>query len=119
MKIFLILTTLLATLCLALCDTVIGEDDGTGASSIGLYTIEGKVYPPEYLGSNSRDSWQTGTVVSINGGEFKGFLKEDGTFVISSVPSGSYVVEINNSDYFYEPVSITHLRGLFILRINL
>lgn len=40
-------------------------------------------------------------------GEIKGFLKTDGTFVISKVPSGSsYVVEILNPNYLYEPVRV-------------
>jgi ER membrane protein complex subunit 7 len=39
-------------------------------------------------------------------GEMKGFLKGDGTFVISKVPSGSYVVEILNPNYLYEPVRV-------------
>lgn len=97
---FISLATLCTLLCSAFCDNIIGEDDGGGAGS--LYTIEGKVYPPD-LGSS--ENWQLGTVVTVNGGEFKGFLREDGSFVISSVPSGSYIVEINDNDYFYEPVS--------------
>lgn len=44
--------------------------------------------------------------MTINDGEYRGFLKEDGTFIINGVPSGSYVVEIVNADYFYEPVII-------------
>lgn len=39
-------------------------------------------------------------------GELKGFLKTDGTFMISKLKSGSYVVEILNSNYFYEPVRV-------------
>lgn len=39
-------------------------------------------------------------------GEFRGFLKADGTFVISRVSSGSYIVEIINADYFYEPIRV-------------
>lgn len=50
-------------------------------------------------------NWQANTGVTINDGEYRGFLKEDGTFIINGVPSGSYVVEIVNADYFYEPVS--------------
>lgn len=67
----------------------------------GRYIIEGKVYPPEFSGDSN---WQANTRITINDGEFKGFLKEDGTFIINGVPSGSYVVEIVNADYFYEPV---------------
>lgn len=49
--------------------------------------------------------------MTINDGEYRGFLKEDGTFIINGVPSGSYVVEIVNADYFYEPVIIDHNRS--------
>lgn len=71
----------------------------------GRYTIEGKVYPPELFGGADL-SWQIDTQISINGGEYKGFLREDGSFIISSVPSGSYVVEIINPDYYYESVRV-------------
>lgn len=33
-------------------------------------------------------------------------MKNDGTFIISKVPSGSYLVEIINPDYIYEPVRV-------------
>lgn len=69
----------------------------------GRYTIDGKVYSPELFSLDS--NWQKDTVVTINDGEFNGFLREDGTFVISNVPSGSYVVDIVNPDYLYESVS--------------
>jgi len=68
------------------------------------FTIEGKVYSPELYPSNV--NWQKDTSISINNGEFNGYLKEDGTFVISNVPSGSYVVEIINPDYMYESVRV-------------
>ncbi|XP_065085942.1 ER membrane protein complex subunit 7 homolog [Ochlerotatus camptorhynchus] len=71
----------------------------------GRYTIEGKVYPPELFGGSDL-TWQIDTHISINAGEYKGFLKDDGSFVISSVPSGSYVVEILNPDYYYESVRV-------------
>lgn len=51
-------------------------------------------------------NWQRDTTIVINGGEYQGFLKEDGSFLISSIPSGSYVVEIVNPDYVYEPVRV-------------
>lgn len=37
-------------------------------SSTGLYTIEGKVYPPEISNENN---WQDETLVFINSGELK------------------------------------------------
>lgn len=67
------------------------------------YTIEGKVFSPESFGLTN---WQKDISISINGGDYRGFLKDDGTFVISSVPSGSYVVEILNPNYIYEPVRV-------------
>lgn len=81
-------------------DSAIDEFDETGR-----YTIEGKVYPPELFGGSDL-SWQIDTQISINGGEYKGFLRDDGSFIISSVPSGSYVVEIINPDYYYESVRV-------------
>lgn len=68
----------------------------------GRYTIEGKVFLPE----NSQNDWQSSTKILVNGGLYRGFLKEDGTFVISNVPSGSYVLEAVNSNYMYEPVRV-------------
>lgn len=47
----------------------------------------------------------TDDLINISG-EIKGFLKNDGTFVISKIPSGSYVVEILNPNYLYEPVRV-------------
>jgi hypothetical protein len=32
--------------------------------------------------------------------------REDGTFTINNVPSGSYVIEVANPDYVYEPVRV-------------
>lgn len=74
----------------------------------GRFTIEGKVYSPEIYSSNV--NWQKDTAISINNGEYNGYLKEDGTFVISNIPSGSYVVEIINPDYMYESVSVFRLQ---------
>lgn len=36
----------------------------------------------------------------------KGFLKSDGTFAISKVPSGSYVLEILNANYLFDPIRV-------------
>uniref|UniRef100_A0A1B0CU26 ER membrane protein complex subunit 7 beta-sandwich domain-containing protein n=1 Tax=Lutzomyia longipalpis TaxID=7200 RepID=A0A1B0CU26_LUTLO len=71
----------------------------------GRYTIEGRVYPPE-LFPGTDNPWQRDTQISINGGDFLGFLREDGSFIISGVPSGSYVLEIVNPDYIYESVRV-------------
>ncbi|GBP50521.1 ER membrane protein complex subunit 7 [Eumeta japonica] len=69
----------------------------------GRYIIEGRVFPPEPL---ELTNWQVDTRVHVNGGEYIGFIREDGNFLIHNVPSGSYVVEIIHPDYMYEPVRV-------------
>ncbi|XP_063699846.1 ER membrane protein complex subunit 7 homolog [Culicoides brevitarsis] len=95
----LVFFALLSGAVSVLADTLLEEyEDSTG------YTIEGKVFPPDVTSMSNQ--WPKNSVVTINGGEFKGFLKEDGSFIISSVPSGSYVLEVLNPDYIYEPVRV-------------
>lgn len=86
--------------------------------SMDLYVIEGKVFPWENAASSG---WQLMTHVMVNGGEHYGFLREDGTFVISNVPSGSYIVEVVNPNYLYEPVRVEiNSKGKFRARkVNL
>lgn len=47
--------------------------------------------------------------------------REDGTFIISNVPSGSYIVEVVNPNYAYEPVRVEiNSKGKFRARkVNL
>lgn len=96
--------TVLAISCVLIelsgADNLIDDYDGNG----GRYNIEGKVYAPE-LFSSAEFNWQQNTAITINDGEYSAFLKDDGTFVISGVPSGSYVVDIFNPDYYYESVN--------------
>ncbi|XP_044739012.1 ER membrane protein complex subunit 7 [Chrysoperla carnea] len=68
------------------------------------YTIEGKVFPPDIPLTPA--NWQVNTKLMVNGGEYLGFIKEDGTFVIHNVPGGSYILEVVNPDYGYEPVRV-------------
>ncbi|XP_004924239.1 ER membrane protein complex subunit 7 [Bombyx mori] len=67
------------------------------------HVIEGRVFPPE---DPNNSNWQLDTRVHVNGGEYIGFVREDGTFVVHNLPSGSYVVEIVHPDYMYEPVRV-------------
>lgn len=69
----------------------------------GRYVIEGRVFPPD---SSDINNWQVETRVHVNGGEYIGFIREDGSFVIHNIPSGSFVVEVIHPDYIYEPVRV-------------
>lgn len=106
---WLCLTVLAFSACLidsSVGDSLMDEYDGNS----GRYNIEGKVYAPE-LFSLAEFNWQEDTAITINDGEYSAFLKDDGTFVISGVPSGSYVVDISNPDYYYESVIVEHRRN--------
>ncbi|XP_022230015.1 ER membrane protein complex subunit 7 homolog [Drosophila obscura] len=106
----IIIATLIA---LSSCEIVIGQDELVDEVS-GLYTIEGRVSPPDSIlapgqgsGLNKDDNkWQVDVTITINDGEYKGFVREDGQFIISGVPSGSYVLDVHHPDVFYEPVRV-------------
>lgn len=103
---FTVLTFSCFLINLSDADNLIDEYDGNS----GRYNIEGKVYAPE-LFSSAEFNWQQDTAITINDGEYSAFLKDDGTFIISGVPSGSYVVEISNPDYYYESVMYCQSRA--------
>ncbi|BFG04853.1 ER membrane protein complex subunit 7 homolog [Drosophila madeirensis] len=108
----IVIATLIA---LSSCEIIIGQDELVDEVS-GLYTIEGRVSPPDTIlapgqgaGSalNKEDNkWQVDVTITINDGEYKGFVREDGQFIISGVPSGSYVLDVHHPDVFYEPVRV-------------
>lgn len=85
-------------LCL---ETTNGEEE---SETQGRYTIEGKVYPPDppFTPAN----WQSDTRLHINGGKYLGFVKEDGSFIIHNVPSGSYILEVLHPEFTYEPIRV-------------
>ncbi|KAI4467384.1 hypothetical protein MML48_2g00014150 [Holotrichia oblita] len=68
------------------------------------HVIEGKVFPLDV--PYTQPNWQANTRIHVNGGEYLGFVKEDGTFVIHNIPSGSYIVEALNSELTYELVRV-------------
>ncbi|KAH8327224.1 hypothetical protein KR074_007522 [Drosophila pseudoananassae] len=108
-----------ALIYLGASEVIIGQDELVDEVS-GLYTIEGRVAPPESIFppgqgspgtrgapmSKETSKWQTEVSITINDGEFKGFVREDGQFIISGVPSGSYILDVHHPDVFYEPVRV-------------
>ncbi|XP_034667505.1 ER membrane protein complex subunit 7 homolog [Drosophila subobscura] len=70
-----------------------------------LYTIEGYILPPNRnLGLNH--CWLSEITLAINGGQYKGFVRTDGRFLISGVPYGSHVVEVYHPDIYFRPVRV-------------
>ncbi|VDN49879.1 unnamed protein product [Dibothriocephalus latus] len=61
-------------------------------------SIEGVVVPP----LNASPDWVIHTRVRVDGQKYIGFVKTDGSFVVSDVPSGSYLVEITNPVYLFQ-----------------
>ncbi|KAI6225080.1 DUF2012 domain-containing protein [Aphelenchoides fujianensis] len=51
-------------------------------------------------------NWQANSRVLLDYGKHIGFLREDGSFVVEGVPSGSYVLEVTNVDYIFEPIRV-------------
>ncbi len=70
--------------------------------TVALFKIEGKVIPPE---QKPRD-WAWDTKIMVDGGRKIGYVKEDNTFVVNGLPSGSYLVEAINPDFYYESVRV-------------
>ena len=50
--------------------------------------------------------WTSQTRILVNGGEYIGFLKSDGSFIVNDVPSGSYIVQVASPNHLFEPVRV-------------
>ncbi|CAH1174158.1 unnamed protein product [Phaedon cochleariae] len=69
------------------------------------YVLEGRAFPLSDYPQN-QPNWQASTRVHVNGGEYVGFVRKDGSFTVYNVPAGSYVVEILNPEYAFEPARV-------------
>jgi len=94
-------------LCLLGCIGMIrGEEPSVNFESTAvstqneLFTIVGKVNIR--LDELDLDN----TRILVDDGLYVGFLRADGTFTISGIPSNSYVVEISSPKNVYEPVRV-------------
>ncbi|CAH3180024.1 unnamed protein product [Porites evermanni] len=66
------------------------------------YKIDGKI---TIQGFKSSD-WISQTRVIVDGGNYIGFLKADGSFTVNDVPAGSYIVEVLSPNNMFEPVRV-------------
>lgn len=68
--------------------------------NVGSFKIEGKIIVPP--GDNALEN----TRILIDEGLYIGIPQVDGTFVISGVPSGSYIVSVVSPLHVFEPVRV-------------
>lgn len=77
-------------------------DEAEPGQGLEKYSIEGKIIPPEI----SSSQWLTSTRILVNGGDHMAFLRHDGSFTVNNLEPGSYIVEVCNANYVYEPARI-------------
>jgi len=83
--------------------SVSGESSAEDIDGAHWFSIEGRVSPPE---KKSPTDWFVGAQILVNGGEHIGLLREDGTFTVQGVPSGSHVVEVIHSQFHYDSARV-------------
>lgn len=76
--------------------------------------IEGTIIAPSGASSN----WAVETKVRVDGKRYFGFVKPDGSFVISEVPPGSYLVEFTNPTYLFQVIFILKFFMIPILNVS-
>jgi len=72
------------------------------AAGAGVFKIEGKLVTPE----PKPVDWHWNTRILVDGGWKSAFIREDHSFVVSGLAPGSYLIEVTNPDFFYEPVRV-------------
>lgn len=82
----------------------ISDNEVNSPKDIQFASITGKVFPLEEQWPVL--NWQDDTNVHLKGANQKAFLREDGSFMFSYVPPGSYILEVTNPHYVYEPVRV-------------
>jgi len=109
----------LPTCLLAILLLVSGSRGEGSTSSIeeDWYTIEGKVTSPDKKPSSD---WFTLVEVIVNGGEHISSLRNDGTFSLTGIPSGSHVVEVVHPNFQFDSarVDITSKGKIRARRLN-
>lgn len=82
------------------CEEQVAFDSTAVTSHNELFTIVGKVN----IRLDELDL--ENTRILVDDGQYVGFLRSDGTFTISGLPSNSYVVEVSSPRNVYEPIRI-------------
>ncbi|CAF4084376.1 unnamed protein product, partial [Adineta steineri] len=80
--------------------TTSSSSSPSSSNKISLYTIEGQVVFPS--DENVLDNIR----ILVDEGLYIGIPLVDGTFMISGIPSGSYIVSVNSPFHIFEPVRV-------------
>ncbi|XP_065166936.1 ER membrane protein complex subunit 7 homolog [Atheta coriaria] len=91
---------LLICITSVLCEPMTLEEDSNPNTK---HTIEGRIIMDAMFAS---PNWAANTRIHVNGGEYLGFVKEDGSFLIHNIPTGSYIIEALSPHLTYEPVRV-------------
>uniref|UniRef100_A0A8R1DS17 DUF2012 domain-containing protein n=1 Tax=Caenorhabditis japonica TaxID=281687 RepID=A0A8R1DS17_CAEJA len=69
----------------------------------GRFSVEGEVsFPP----TKTCSGWSAGARILLNHGQYSGFVLQDCTFRVDHVPSGTYIVQVENTDFLFEPIRV-------------
>ena len=61
------------------------------------FQIKGNV---SVVGDTQKD-WMMDTEIIVNGGDYKGFLRSDGSFIVAT-PPGSFLIEVSSPNYVFQ-----------------
>lgn len=101
-KVALIVCFLATKSSMAADESLDSDTVSSSSSSSSSFQLEGKVAPPD---PKPKD-WYWTTQILVDGGQRLAYIKDDNSFVISGLSSGSYLVEVFNSDYHFDPVRV-------------
>ncbi|GAA42231.2 ER membrane protein complex subunit 7 [Clonorchis sinensis] len=69
---------------------------------IDAYIIEGSLTPPV----EAPMDWHAHTRIHVDGSQYVGFVRPDGTFQVSGVPSGSYLIEPIHPSFIFQTARV-------------
>uniref|UniRef100_A0A1I7TEK4 DUF2012 domain-containing protein n=1 Tax=Caenorhabditis tropicalis TaxID=1561998 RepID=A0A1I7TEK4_9PELO len=91
----------LITSLILLCEA--SEELGKVEQTSTLFSVEGEIALPQ---TSNCAKWTSTARVHLNHGQHVGFIRQDCTFRVDFVPSGTYIVQIENTEYVFEPIRV-------------